>query len=401
MDILRITVVSPEKGQLDTIEKILRKVLPRSRMTAIEGSLQRLGTTAAHCDSDILIVDCGSEDGAALAPVEQLSALHPHTAIIILSACQTPDFLLQAMRLGVREVLPSPVESLPLEAALARIRNKAALATARAGRVLAFVSCKGGSGSSFLATNLAYTLSAQGNAKVALFDFDLQSGDALLYLSEDSPAHTLTDVVRGIHRLDSAFLKASMTPVGANLAVLPAPADLSDAMEVKADHIDALIATARREHDYVILDVGRTLDARTMRALDQADTIYAVFQPTLPFVRGARRMLEVFRTLEYPEHKVELIMNRLDKSADLGEKEIAATLGRPIGRVVPNNYEAAAASANQGVPVARLARASPIARTLEAWSTQLANKPAQEGKSWVSRVLKGDFLSRKPALGST
>jgi pilus assembly protein CpaE len=33
-----------------------------------------------------------------------------------------------------------------------------------AGKVLAFISCKGGSGSTFLATNLAYALAANGPA---------------------------------------------------------------------------------------------------------------------------------------------------------------------------------------------------------------------------------------------
>ena len=47
---------------------------------------------------------------------------------------------------------------------------RSGFAPTRKGKILAFISCKGGSGATFLAANLAYVLATQTNKKVALLD---------------------------------------------------------------------------------------------------------------------------------------------------------------------------------------------------------------------------------------
>lgn len=391
MSDLRITALSPDRQHLQKIERALQRSAPDGRFVFIEESLQRAEGLAKSLAADILVVDCSGEDAAELAPLEEISLLHPHMAMLVLCKRQSPEFLIRAMQLGVREVLNSPIDQFSLNAAIERVKvkasNAATAATANA-TVLAFVPCKGGSGATFLAANLAYALSAQGDCKVALFDLNLQFGDALLFLTEQKAAHTLSDVVQGIHRLDVAFLKTSMVSVAPNLDVLAAPADPSQAMDIKPEHIDALVRLARRHYDYIILDIGHALDAPTIQALDKADKIYAVLQSTLPFIGGAKRMLEIFQKLEYPESKTELILNRYETSCDVNAKAIQAALGKPICLTLPNHYEAAMASVNQGIPVVRLSGKSTLSKALTEWSARLHNKPAQERASWLQRILK-------------
>ncbi|REN13908.1 DNA-binding response regulator, partial [Mycobacterium tuberculosis] len=69
---------------------------------------------------------------------------HPTIAVVLLCVMQTPEFLIHAMRAGVREVLPSPAEASALEAAIERIALKMAGTQARSpGQVVAFMPCKG------------------------------------------------------------------------------------------------------------------------------------------------------------------------------------------------------------------------------------------------------------------
>src|SRR6185503_12407096 len=91
-------------------------------------------------------------------------------------------------------------------------------------RVLAFVPCKGGSGATFLATNLGYQLASE-NKKVLLVDLNLQFGDAALFVHDHKPAHTLADIAHNITRLDASFLAATVVNVSPNYALLAAPED--------------------------------------------------------------------------------------------------------------------------------------------------------------------------------
>ncbi|UUZ47575.1 AAA family ATPase [Massilia sp. B-10] len=127
--------------------------------------------------------------------------------------------------------------------------------------MLAFVSCKGGSGATFLATNLGYALASLENKKVCLLDLNLQFGDATLFVSEHKPVATLADVCKQIHRIDPSFLAASMVSVTPNFSVLAAPEDPSHSEDVKPEHVDTLLKLARRHYDFILLDIGRTLDA--------------------------------------------------------------------------------------------------------------------------------------------
>lgn len=382
----RIAVVSPDKAHLGIIEHALRRMSAGARISVIEGDLKRLGALTEDLAADILIVDCASGGIDAIAPLERIGRLHPQMNFLVLSRQQSTELLAQAMRLGVREVLDAPVNPIALEAAIDRISFKAGLSETRNGKVLAFVPCKGGAGATFLAANLAHALTDDGAAKVALFDFNLQFGDALAALTEQKPAANLADVVRDMHRLDPAFLATSMVSVTPGLAVLAAPNDPAHGPEVTPDHVDALMRIARSRHDYVILDLGRTFDALTIRALDHADIVYPVLQGTLPFVRGAKHMLDILRNLDYPQHKVQPVLNRHHKGSDLPLKETEAVIGARIVRVIPNHYEAAAASLEQGVPVTRLAQDSPISASLQSWCAQLQGRQESAGGSWFARA---------------
>lgn len=394
MNDLNIAIASADKSRLDEIGLALASAKRRLRVTAMQCTPQRLGAMSSQLSqhaADILVVDCRDGDAGALPVLEQIGIQYPRMAMVVLSSCESADFLLQAMRCGVREVLPSNADGAAFHAAIERIAAKAVKAGAQqeqSGKVLAFASCKGGSGATFLAANLGYALAAQGDARVALLDLNLQFGDAALYLSDGKAAATIADAVQDISRLDEAFLKANMMQVRFNLDMLAAPVDPARGLEIKPEHIDALIALAVRHYDYVILDLGRNLDALTIRALDHADTIFAVVQATLPFVRGAKRMLGIFESLEYPPQKVELVLNRFEKDAALSVKDLESACGASIRRTVAHEPHVAEAAANQGIAVMKLAGGSCIARNLENWAADLLGKAPVEESRWFNRILK-------------
>ena len=384
---MKIAILSKNEKQLIELARLLRARNPADEVDIVVGTLDRLPEPHGV---DVLVLDQPVIDAADLEQLELLGNHHPGLATILLCQQQGPEFLLQAMRAGVREVMPASNDPAGLYAAVRRIEDKRDKQAQTYGKVLAFVSCKGGSGATFIAANLAYALAQQGQVRVALFDLNLQFGDASLFVSDNKPVATLSNVAQQIHRLDPSFLASSMVHVAPNFGVLAAPEDPAHANDVKPEHIDQLLKLARRHYDFILLDVGRSLDAVSVRALDQADMIFPILQATLPYIRDGKRLLDVFRSLDYRNDKIHLILNRYSANDEIRQKDLENAYGRPIYRTIPNHYDAAAASVNQGVPILKLSKTSPISKSLQEFAAALSGQPeaAGAGAGWLARVFQ-------------
>jgi pilus assembly protein CpaE len=126
----------------------------------------------------------------------------------------------------------------------------------------------------------------------------------------------------------------------------------------------------------------------TLQALDQADRVYAVLQLTLPFIRDGKRLREVFRSLDYPARKIYWIVNRYEKDSQLTLEDLARTLGIEQLITLPNQYDVAAASVNQGVPVERIAPTSAITRALRELAQRIAPRSEKDRGRWLSALFR-------------
>jgi len=357
------------------------------KVMTFEGDVQHVAAIVEQSHPDLLLLDNCIVHHEDFQLLNRITTRFPNMGVILLFQQQSPERLIEAMRVGVRETLSTPPDRVALLDAVNRFQQRITQANmpSRKGKVMAFIPCKGGSGSTFLATNLAYTLATQEGKRVALFDFNLQLGDASLFLSDNRPPASIADVTRQIHRLDGSFLSSSMLEVLPNLGILAAPDEPDKATEIRPEHIDPLLQVAVKNYDFVILDLGRRLDAVTIQALDKSDMVFPVLQQTLPFIRDAKRMIDVFHSLGYSDKKVQLLVNRYDKKCEITLDDIENTLKIPVFKTFPNNYAIVEESVNHGIPVSKLSKRSPIAKALEEMSCELSDNTEQDGR-WLKKI---------------
>lgn len=391
MTIMKIKVISPQRERADALAKAVSSAAPGSEVLAAQSVGGELLSAVNGSRPNLLVID--EVDSTTLEALMHLSAQHPEVDSIIISREQTPEFLLAAMKAGVRDVLPSPVDDLSLTAAVQRIARKrsntpAAVPAGKQGKVFAFMSCKGGNGASFLAANLAHVLANRGEQTVGLLDFDLQYGDCLLMLTDQRAKSDVAEVADQINRIDASLLQAAMVQVGPNLSVLAAPADLSNALGITPQHIETIVRHARQMFDYVVIDVSRSIDAVTLKALDMADMIFPVVQLNLPNVRDAKRLRTLFRSLEYPVHKVSWVVNRYQKTSEITLDSFEQTLGVKGSILVPNHHASVTASVNQGVPIEKAGRANPVAKALLQMAQTVAPVEAQRKDGWLASMFR-------------
>ncbi|MYN04101.1 AAA family ATPase [Pseudoduganella sp. DS3] len=335
---------------------------------------------------ELVLFDASQVEPAQAELLEPLARQYPEASFILLTRAPQHELLIRAMRVGMREVLPLPLVHRALHEALDRIEVERGVTAMREGKALAFIACKGGSGATFLATNFGYALAALAGRKVLLLDLHGQFGDATLYVSDQKPAMTLSDICSQIGRLDAAFLESCLVHVAPGYGVLAAADDPALATQMKPEHIDAILRVARQHYDYVLLDVGRQIDALSLRALDQSDAIYPVLQLALPDIRDGRRLLDIFRSLGYPAGRTRLIVNRYEKGGKLRLADLEQALGAEVLHTVPNDYLAATDSVNQGVPLLQLARSSPLARSLAELVEAVTARRLPESKGLFDRL---------------
>ena len=183
---LKILLLAPSREGLEAISRELPQARESADVSTTVGGVPELFMEVGALRPDLVVAELPDLDDEGLVTLESALSASPSTWMILLSPVQSPEFQLRAMRAGVREVLRSPLADGELRAACDRLLGRIAAlrgGAARLGRVLAFLPAKGGSGSTFLATNLAYALAVRGQ-RVALLDLKLQFGDASLFLTE-------------------------------------------------------------------------------------------------------------------------------------------------------------------------------------------------------------------------
>lgn len=383
---MKTTVICRHESSLEELRRLLAKWDGNMAVTALTAGVDKVFTLIQQSPPDVLIVEAECAGDDELSHLDTLTERFPNMTVMLLCKSPTPEVMQHAMRLGIRELLTAPLKREQLHEAMQRAHRRAQgrTDTPKLGRVMSWIGCKGGSGQTFLASNFAYALSCAERTRVALIDLNLQFGDAVLFLADQKPQFSVADVAASHDRLDAALLGSSMAHLAPSLDALSAPESLEAATQVKPDQVEAIIQLAAQNYDYVVMDLGRNMDARTLRAMDLSDDIFMVVQLTLPFIRDCKRLLETLDALGQRREKLHLVVNRYEKGGEITLEKLEAALGRKVFETIPNSYTAVASSVNLGKPLLEIAKSDPVARALVkvAESFTHPTKPKEQERSF-------------------
>lgn len=191
--------------------------------------------------------------------------------------------------------------------------------------VIAFTSGKGGMGKTALTAAIAWNLACSGN-RVLCIDCQDGMGDLDAYLGLGQlPDLTYAEVCRGLYPLD----RATSCLDHKNLRFLAAPS--RDAQVTEAE-FDALLRSAGKEFDYILLDDPKFL---------LADRWILVTQANSAAIRGARRKADSLEVMGAKD--VRLIVNAIDgkqmAALKLNVDDVMDAVGLPLLGIVPVDPE--------------------------------------------------------------
>ncbi|RQZ10108.1 response regulator [Burkholderia sp. Bp9031] len=368
---INILVASDDTAQLTQIARLVTDS-GRYRVTRAAGRPSQIEHRTDGLDAfDVLLIDGATTDANELSAIERICRLHSALTVILVSADASPNVLLDAMRAGARDVLQWPIEAAALARALERAAAQSTRRDADDTRFVSFMSCKGGAGTSFAASNVAYEIAEGFKRRVLLVDLNQQFADAAFLVSDETPPSTLPQLCAQIERLDGAFLDASVAHVTPTFHVLAGAGDPVKAAEVHEDALEWILGVAAPRYDFVIFDVGVSINPLSMIALDRSDQIQLVLQPAMPHVRAGRRLLEILVSLGYSTDQLRLVVNRMTRASERTRTALEEVLGLRASCIIPDDVDTVREALDQGHPASRVARSATVTRALQACAKQI------------------------------
>ncbi|HZS56272.1 MAG TPA: AAA family ATPase [Bryobacteraceae bacterium] len=329
--LLQVTDEELEREVLRTLKSQRTPVLFDQHKGDWNSLLDRISKTKP----EILLLDLSSVPSELNIAMRQLRYHAPRIRVVALHTIADPQIILSAMRAGANEFLHIPLAD-TLEPALQRMfsasENEAVKPTH--GKIIGFLSAKGGCGATTLACHVASELQTVTQKSVLLADFDFTSG-MVGFLMKTPSSYSVLDAIKNLSRLDQSLWKALIVERKPGLSVMPAPANYTRWDHPDENRLQQVLQFMRTQDDWIVLDLGRSLNSIATAVLDEIDQLFLVSTLEVAALHGLKSI--VHGLFEHGE-KLQLLLNRTPKMMDISTQELEKILGRSLYAALPNEY---------------------------------------------------------------
>jgi pilus assembly protein CpaE len=357
---LRAALVSPDEHLKKVVFDSIRngglpisidlELAPPSRLLDPE-HLERLHSYEPH----LVILDMADDPDRAIRAAGAIASTNPRMSLVGLGPELDASRLLDAMRAGVVEYVPGPVEAAKVREALERVIRKSGWAGSleghRNGKLLAFFSPKGGAGSTTVITNVGIELHRLTGKKTLLVDLDLELGEISSLLGV-RPRFHFVDLVRNFHRMDADLLASYIESHESGVQVLSAPFEPEIGEDVSGEQISRILGFLRSHFDYVLVDTSKSLAPPALAALQSADPIFLVTNMDVPSLRNLKRCLPTLdRVTAGDAERLRLVVNRFNAKGLVTLDDLEGTLGIEVYWTLTNDFQTVIKANSAGQPL--------------------------------------------------
>ncbi len=294
----------------------------------------------------------------------------------------------EAMLLGTEDYYTNSEQIAELDKKIIDIAEKLSLkqsvesekkSTEKPQLVTTVINAEGGSGASFIASNIAHLFASQHKQHVSLLDMDVQFGSHALNL-DLSLKYGLSEVMESIDKLDSAALTGLFGKHKSGLHVLGEKMDeMVLTSELSPEKLDKLVSLSKATFDHTVIDLPRQIDAMFASCVVQSSRIILVMQQTVAHVRDTKRLITIL-TQEFEVHpkNINVMLNRYDEQHAITIKDIEATIDHRSIIVIPNDYARSVKAVEAAKPFVEFAPDAPLAKAFKTVAQDLAGLPPEE-----------------------
>lgn len=328
------------------------------------------------------------------ALIDEISRQFPGLSIIAILPDDDQGRAQEALLNGARAFVVQPLKEAELRYTLERVRElrgragraqiaeRASLEATREYRTYAVFSPRGGVGASLLAINLALALNKNSGKDVLLVDGKQYFGHLDIMLNLQA-RNSIGDLIPFAQRLDSELISDIVSVHSSGLHVLPSPPSFEDSQALKPDSLYSIIQSLQTMYAHIVIDAGSGLNENAVTLMDAAFRVLLVLNPELASLHNAREFLGIGQSLNFPDDKVLMVLNRADMKDGIRTKQIEDALPLKFFAKIPEDNRNAIKSINQGVPLYIKNPKSPIVKALNEMSKKLIDLTKKEIRASV------------------
>lgn len=295
-------------------------------------------------DADVIALSPSVGDDEAIQFAEATLAKNPRASMVLVRKLSQNGMLPGFMRAGFRDVVDLSRDESELKEALQRavdwsrnlrILEEAGDAHLESGApIVMFFSSKGGTGKSFLSSNVAAALADRSGRDTALLDLDLDMGDVFSYYGME-PDRSVHDLLLS-KELDLEAVRASATRLGDHLYGFGAPLD-PGAERAHADEMQRMLGAMKKSFEFVVLDAPAEYSDHVIAALDMADTICLVAGLDVVGIKHLVKARETLTGIGIPLDRLRVVLNRADSKVALSPQDVEKVIGMKIDTMIPSS----------------------------------------------------------------
>lgn len=354
---ISVMVVDDIRATRENIRKLI-EFHPEMSFAGEAGSAEEAIARARELQPDVILMDINMPGMDGIEATNVIAGENPGAIVIIMSVQGEQEYLRKAMVAGAKDYLTKPFSGDELVNAIRQVhaneqrRRKVVNfgpKAAEPGKIITVFSTKGGVGKTTIAANLAVAIQQKTGERVGIVDADLQFGDIALLLNV-MPRVTIADLARESEGLDDKVLAGYLTACGEGISVLAAPLRPEQAETLSGACLTAILKAMRSQFRYVIVDTTPSFSEQMLAALDVSDLVLLVASLDLPTVKNIKLCMEILDSLEYPQEKVRLVLNRALSEGGMDIREAEECLHRKFVATLPSDGKTVVSSVNRGIP---------------------------------------------------
>jgi pilus assembly protein CpaE len=376
----------PEKilivdDDLDTL-KLVGLILQRHGydIVAANGGLPALQKAAAE-RPDIILLDLMMPDLDGYEVTRRLRAdtSLAHIPIIMFTAKTMLDDKVAGFEAGADDYLTKPTHPSELiahvKALLARSQGPRAAQAADRGRMVGFLSAKGGVGLTTIALNFA-ALATQSGQDVILADLHPGSGSLSLILGLTQSQSLAALVTKPVGDINQRAVGAQLVSHASGLRVLPCAVAPGEAgLMNNVTQVEAIVKTLNTMCKLLVLDLGTGIVEATRRIAPMCETVTVITDPTRPSVLQTKALLADLNTLGLTTGKIDVvIVNRAPSSIQMSWQQVEQLLGYKVALIITPAAELAQQAVEAGMPMVLVRPESFTAEQIKQLTTQVLQK---------------------------